>query len=153
LLIIWPVIRPSVRSGHIEITRSYLYSIGDGPLALWVSGVAGWFEIKPSAKYQRMYDQVVEAMTLYYSAFEVHEAYIKACRRKGRRPSAPPLDKVFLKYAVRVGDGILRQEVEALCHKWAEFLLVHFLKEKELDWDTSPFAKWLRGLYPVSAND
>jgi hypothetical protein len=151
LLIICPVVRPSVKTGYIEIAPSSLYSIGDGPLALWVSGASGWFEIKPSAKYQRMYDEVVEAMTLYYSAFEVHHAYMKACRRKGRKPPPPPLDKVFLKYAVRAGDGILRHEVEALCHKWAEFLIVHFEKDNELDWSTSPFAIWLRDLYPVSS--
>ncbi|KAK4127347.1 hypothetical protein N657DRAFT_611854 [Parathielavia appendiculata] len=143
------LVRPNVKTGYIEISKSRYYAIGDGPLSWWVSGDTGWFEIKPSAKYQRMYNQVMEAITLYYSAYEVEEAYIQACekerkRKKGQLPPPPPLDKVFLKYAVRVGDGILRHEVEALCHKWAGFLIAHFQRENALDWDTSAFANWLR---------
>ncbi|KAL2152554.1 hypothetical protein VTH82DRAFT_5738 [Thermothelomyces myriococcoides] len=144
------LVRSSVRTAYIEITHSDRYSIGDGPLVLWVSGAAGWFEIRPSARYQPMYDQVREAITLYYSAFEVYEAYIRACggKKKSRRPPPPSLDDVFLKYAVRAGDGILRHEVEALCHKWADFLIPHFDKEVDLDWDSTGFAKWLRDSHP-----
>ncbi|KAK4104680.1 hypothetical protein N658DRAFT_513515 [Parathielavia hyrcaniae] len=140
------LVHPSVKTGYIEIPKSSQYSIGDGPLSFWVSGDTGWFEIKPSAKYQRMYEQVMEAITLYYSAFEVEEAYIQPYKKKkkGRVPP-PPLDSVFLKYAVRAGDGILRHEVEALCHKWAPFLIAHFQRENALDWETSAFANWLRG--------
>ncbi|AEO56936.1 hypothetical protein MYCTH_2302469 [Thermothelomyces thermophilus ATCC 42464] len=144
------LVRSSVRAAYIEIPRSDRYSIGDGPLVLWVSGAAGWFEIRPSARYLPMYEQVREAITLYYSAFEVYEAYAQACggKKKSRRPPPPSLDEVFLKYAVRAGDGILRHEVEALCHKWADFLIPHFDKEVDLDWNTTRFAKWLRDSHP-----
>jgi hypothetical protein len=100
-----------------------------------------------------MYDQVREAITLYYSAFEVYEAYAAACanKKKARRPRQPTLDQVFLKYAVRAGDGILFHEVEALCDKWAEFLIAHFDKEFDLDWNVTNFAKWLRSSHPVRA--
>ncbi|KAL2162625.1 hypothetical protein VTH06DRAFT_6461 [Thermothelomyces fergusii] len=144
------LVRSSVRTARIEIPRSDRYSIGDGPLVLWVSGAAGWFEIRPSARYQPMYEQVREAITLYYSAFEVYEAYAQAWggKKKSRRPPPPTLDDVFLKYAVKAGDGILRHEVEALCHKWADFLIPHFDKEFDLDWNTTRFAKWLRDSHP-----
>ncbi|KAL2136390.1 hypothetical protein VTI74DRAFT_4034 [Chaetomium olivicolor] len=144
------LVRPSLRSAYIEIPYSDRYSIGDGPLVLWVSGAAGWFEIRPSARYQPMYDQVREAITLYYGAFEVYEDYANACgwKKKAKWPPQPTLDDVFLNYAVKAGDGIVRHEVEALCHKWAEFLIAHFGKEADLDWDNTLFAKWLRGEHP-----
>ncbi|KAH6840812.1 hypothetical protein B0I37DRAFT_438240 [Chaetomium sp. MPI-CAGE-AT-0009] len=144
------LVRSSVKTAYIEIPHSDRYSIGDGPLVLWVSGAAGWFEIRPSPEYQQMYDQVREAITLYYSAFEVYEAYVGACanKKKARRPRPPSLDDIFLRYAVRAGDGILRHEVEALCSKWAEFLIPHFDKEFDLDWNTTHFAKWLRSSHP-----
>ncbi|KAH6641613.1 hypothetical protein F5144DRAFT_643045 [Chaetomium tenue] len=144
------LVRSSVRTAHIEIPHSERYSIGDGPLVLWVSGPAGWFEIRPSTTYQRMYDQVREAITLYYSAFEVYETYVAACasKKKTRRPRPPSLDDIFLKYAVRAGDGIVRHEVEALYNKWAEFLIAHFDKEFDLDWNVTLFAKWLRSSHP-----
>ncbi|KAL2016698.1 hypothetical protein VTK56DRAFT_3161 [Thermocarpiscus australiensis] len=144
------LVRPSLKSAYIEIPHSDRYSIGDGPLALWVSGASGWFEIRPSLEYMPMYNQIREAITLYYGVFDVYEAYEKACghKKKANWPKPPTLDQVFLKYAVKAGDGILRDEVEALCHKWAEFLLAHFPKEAELDWDQTLFANWLRDSHP-----
>jgi hypothetical protein len=146
------VVKPSVKSAYIEISQSQRYSFGDGPVTLWVSGAAGWFEIRPSLKYQPMFSQVREAITLYYGVFDVYETYIRACggKKKSKRPSPPTLDQIFLKYAVKAGDGIVRDEVEALCHKWAEFLLAHFPKEVDLKWDDVLFAKWLRDSHPVS---
>ncbi|KAJ4302267.1 hypothetical protein N0V88_002404 [Collariella sp. IMI 366227] len=144
------LVKPSLRSAYIEIQYSTQYSVGDGPIALWVSGAAGWYELQPSVKYQPMYDQILEAMTLYYSALEVYAGHAEehARKKKGSRPPQPDLDEVFFSYAVRTGDGILRHEVESLCHKWANFLIPHFPKENELDWNTTRFAKWLRGEHP-----
>lgn len=149
--IVHQVVRPTVRSAHIEIPFSDLYSIGDGPIALWVSGASGWFEIQPSAKYQAMYDQAREAIAFYYCALVVHETYNDACRgkKKARRPNPPTLDDIYLKYAVRIGDGIVRHEAEALCNKWAPFLISHFDKEEDLDWTDTDFAKSLRNARPV----
>ncbi|KAG7289621.1 hypothetical protein NEMBOFW57_005992 [Staphylotrichum longicolle] len=97
-----------------------------------------------------MYDQAREAIAFYYCALEVHEQYNEACRgkKKARRPSPPTFDDVYLRYAVRVGDGIVRHEAEALCNKWAPFLISHFDKEEELDWTDTPFAKSLRSSRP-----
>lgn len=150
------MVKPGVRSAYIEITHSDQYSIGDrlpgpNPIGLWVSGAAGWFEIRPSVKYQPSYHQVEEAIKLYYSAYEAYEEYNLACRgkKKAQRPKPPTLDQIFLKYAIRAGDGILRNEVEALCHKWAEFLISHFNREVDLDWNPTLFAKQLRERHPV----
>ncbi|KAK3308042.1 uncharacterized protein B0T15DRAFT_508558 [Chaetomium strumarium] len=144
------LVRSSVKSGYIEIPHSEEYSISDGPLAFWVTGASGFFEIRPSRIYQPMYDQMIEAITLYYSALEVYDEYEKQCGQKKKRnwPSPPTLDDIFLRYAVRAGDGILRDEVEPLCHKWAEFMIAHFPKEVDLDWELTYFAKWLRDAHP-----
>lgn len=143
-----------MRSAHIEISQSQRYSFGDGPLTLWVSGAAGWFEIRPSLQYQAMFGQIREAVTLYYGVLDVYEAYNSACgaKKKAKRPPPPTLDQIFFKYAVKAGDGIVRDEVEALCHKWAEFLLGHFPKEVGFNWDGVLFAKWLRESNPVGSS-
>lgn len=139
-----------MRAAHIEIPYSTRYSIGDGPVLLWVLGAAGWYLIRPSAEYQEMFDEIRQAITLYYAAVEVYEEYEEQnARRKGRKPRPPSAEAVFLKYAVKAGDGSVREEVEALYHRWAEFLIAHFIKEDELD--ATPFAKWLRDAHPVSS--
>jgi hypothetical protein len=151
LTAVLPVVRPNVTPDYIEIPFSDQYSFGDGPVTLWVSGASGWFEIQPSARYQAMYNEAQEAIRVYYAALEVYEDYNEAHggKKKARRPPQPPLDDIFLKYAVKAGDGILRHEAEALYHKWAPFLISHFDKAEDLDWDVTDFAKWLRGSHPV----
>ncbi len=145
------VVQQNVASGYIEISHSDQYSISDEPVALWVSGAAGWFEIRPSTKYWPIYSQVHSAIDLYYSAFVAYETWNEACegRPKSQRPKPPTFDDIYLKYAVRSGGGILRHEVEALCSKWAGFLISHFDKELSLDWANAPFAKSLRSKHPV----
>lgn len=145
------MVRQNVKSAYVEIPCSERYSIGDGPVTLWVSGAAGWFEIRPSVRYEPMFTEIREAITLYYSALVVYEQYNTACRgkKKATRPSPPTFDNIFLEYAVKTGDGILRHEVDALYHKWAGFLISHFDKETELDWNKTLFAQQLRASYPV----
>ncbi|KAK4189624.1 hypothetical protein QBC35DRAFT_379721 [Podospora australis] len=150
------LLRSSFKSGNIEVTGSNLYAISDVPVALWVSGPCGWFEIQPSRRFQAMYDQVLEAVNLYYGVFSVYLDHQRLCRErraiKQRKPDPPTLDEIFLKYAVRVGNGIVRDEVEELCHKWAEFLIAHFPKENVDDdfqgWEGTLFAKWLKAAHP-----
>lgn len=146
-----PVVNEKVTSGYIEISHSDQYSISDEPVALWVSGAAGWFEIRPSTKYWPIYSQVYSAIDFYYSAFVAYETYEEACRGKpkSQRPKPPTIDDIYLKYAVRSGSGILRHEVEALCGKWAGFLISHFEKETALVWANTAFAKSLRSKHPV----
>lgn len=146
--------RPYNRATWIEISRSERYSIGYDPNTLWVSGVSGWFEIIPSRKYETMYSQVMEAITLYYEImglYEEHKRLLKKTdkkKRKGVKP--PPLDEIFFTYALTAGDGgvTVIEEVEARCHKWAQFLLAHFPKESEIKWQDTEFAAWLQAAHP-----
>ncbi|KAL2268698.1 hypothetical protein VTJ83DRAFT_3544 [Remersonia thermophila] len=134
---------------YIEIPNATTYSIGDLPATIWVAGDTGWFEIRPSDEYKPIHDDALEATILYFTALDTTEAYYNALKaRRGPRPTPPTLNEVLLKYAVRVGNGILRDEAEALCHKWAEFLISHFTREKNFNWDPAPFAKQMREWYP-----
>lgn len=99
------VLKPSNKPINIEITKSSSYAIGyDNPAdgyeniipALWVSGAAGWYEIRPARLYQTMYLEIREAITLYYEALFLHEEYreeydqYKAKRKKKSKPSPTP---------------------------------------------------------------
>lgn len=145
------VLKPSLSSAYIEIPSATTYSIGDRPATIWVAGETGWFEIRPSEAYKPIHDEALEATTFYFTALETYEEYNKSIRGRGKSNRQPPpsLDDVLLKYAVRMGNGILRDEAEALCRKWAEFLICHFNREKGLNWNPTPFAKQLREWYPV----
>ncbi|KAK0739832.1 hypothetical protein B0T21DRAFT_382779 [Apiosordaria backusii] len=148
---------PGAKPIYIEVTDSTKYAISDGPFALWVSGASGWLEIKPSRKYRAMYREVEEAADLYYRVLDVHEAHNKLCKRSKksgkRQPNPLTLDQVFLKYAVKVGSGIVRDEVEALCDKWAEFFISHFRKEDQFDWKPTVFAHWLTSKHAKRVDD
>ncbi|KAK0727266.1 hypothetical protein B0T26DRAFT_640010 [Lasiosphaeria miniovina] len=135
----------------IEICQSERYSIGYDPLTLWVSGAAGWFEIVPSPKYEAMYSQISEAVTLYYEVLDVYDKHQNTSRakKKSRKSlAAPTLDDIYFKYAVAVGDGVTRDEVEARCHKWAQFLIAHFPKEVDVNWESTLFSKWIHQSHP-----
>ncbi|KAK3391981.1 hypothetical protein B0T20DRAFT_472731 [Sordaria brevicollis] len=146
--------KPYSRATWIEISRSERYSIGYDPNTLWVSGASGWFEIIPSKKYEGMYSEVMEAITLYYEImgpYEEHKRVVKKTDRKKRKDVKPPsLDEIFFKYALTAGDGgvTVIEEVEARCHKWAQFLLAHFPKESEIKWEETEFAAWLQAAHP-----
>ncbi len=145
------MLRPGLENAFLEIIPDR-YSIGDGPITLWVAGASGWFEIRPSATFQAMYNQVREATVVYYCAFMAYEEYNQACvgKKKARRPPPPTFDDIYFKYAVRTGDGILRHEAEALYKKWAPFMVSHFDLEKELKWNGTHFAESLRAAHPVA---
>lgn len=87
----------------MEISDSDRYSIGYGELALWVSGGAGWYEIRPAPAYEATYLEICEQITLYYEALNVYDDYEKQCgkgrkKKTKRSPPAPPsLEDVFFR--------------------------------------------------------
>lgn len=50
-----------------------------------------------------------------------------------------------------VGDGVTRDEAEARYIKWTQFLLSHFPKDREVVWEGTPFAKWIKEQDAVSS--
>lgn len=101
------VVDPNIASGYIEIHNSTMYSISYGPLAIWVSGQCGWFEIgSPSPKFAEICSQMREAVTLYYEILQVFEdleadleEYHNAPERERKRMQKPTvtLDELLLK--------------------------------------------------------
>jgi hypothetical protein len=101
------VVDPDVHSGYIEIQGATMYSISYGPLAVWVGGRCGWFElVSPSLKFEEIYNQMREAVTLYYEILTVFESleaeleeYRGTAKNKRKRIKAPSvnLDEVLLK--------------------------------------------------------
>jgi hypothetical protein len=54
---------------------------------------------------------------------------------------------------VAVGDGMFRDEAEERCHKWAPFLINHFPKEDQFEWQGTFFYTWIIDKHPVHACD
>lgn len=50
-----------------------------------------------------------------------------------------------------LGDGIFRDEAEARCHKWAQFLIAHLSKELDIQCNDTLFALWMREKHPELA--
>jgi len=88
------VLKHSMKSTDIEIPESWKYAIGDGEVTLWISGIAGWYEIRPAPEYEAKYLEVCEAIALYYEALYTEEKYLEACtssKKKFRtKPNLPP---------------------------------------------------------------
>ena len=53
-------------------------------------------------------------------------------------------------YAVNAGTGLLRNEAEARCDKWASFLSSQFESDAANPWKNTPFARWIWERNPVS---
>ncbi|CAA9959547.1 hypothetical protein PTMSG1_02964 [Pyrenophora teres f. maculata] len=80
---------------EIEIRNVTRFSYGemtDGAYAMWAQGKAGWFEIRPTAAYKPIYDDMVQAVQLLYFVTDVYGE----SRKKGGGPSA---ELVFQEYA------------------------------------------------------
>lgn len=135
----------SYRSAYIEIPLSHSYSIGYGPWpAVWASGKAGWYEISPAPEYEAMYDFVCEGITLYYKVIDVYPGPDdKLPKAKKHKAYQLPIEKVLLKYAVAVGDGVTLTEAKHRCHTHAPFLLAKFEKETDINWNLTSFKKWM----------
>ena len=78
----------------IQIESSRAFSVGakDDNLAapvVWASGEAGWFEIVPAPCYQRMCDEMFQAVRLHYSLLDQYEEALEKLRksRKKKKPT------------------------------------------------------------------
>jgi hypothetical protein len=80
---------------YIEIASCQCFSIRDDPVTLWALGQSGWLEIRPSEKYQKMYNSMAEAISIYYFLTELYEQ-TKERGRKGSKVTFS-IDKILLK--------------------------------------------------------
>ncbi|KAG5930493.1 hypothetical protein E4U53_002226 [Claviceps sorghi] len=136
----------------LEIRRSILYSIGeseDGRPLIWVSGQGGWYEIDPCRAYKPMYNKMCEATTMYYTLLDIYTEQPPKKHKKGKAPTImEELGPIFLKYAVRIGDGSTFEEVLARAREHAVFFLNKLSQnDGSLDWSTTAFYKWIFSEY------
>jgi hypothetical protein len=138
------VIRPNLKAAHIEITESWSYSIGSGPVSLWVSGQGGWYEIKPAQQYRHVYNKMCQGISLYYTVMEIYENADKDRILKKFTWKTIDLKLILSRYAAFVGDGVYFEEAIDRCHDHASFLLAQFGKEQIFKWRQTSFYDWMR---------
>ncbi|KAF5023972.1 hypothetical protein F66182_3976 [Fusarium sp. NRRL 66182] len=142
-------------STPLEIKKCGQYSIGeadDGSPIIWVQGACAWFEINPSPAYAPIYNKMRKAVLLYYRIMAIYRESQPKKAKKSKKDILKELYHVFHEYAAKVGDGSTLEEVIALCDENASFLISQCIQDRtEVDWDTTPFFKWLidrhRNLY------
>lgn len=81
------VLKKPYKPMEIEIQHVTRFSYGemtDGAYVIWAQGQAGWFEIRPTAQYKPIYDQMVQAVELLYFVTDIYGE----SRKKSSGPSA-----------------------------------------------------------------
>ncbi|KAI1131165.1 hypothetical protein F5Y10DRAFT_233976 [Nemania abortiva] len=131
------------RSLRIQIDASTAFSVGakDDSLSVpvvWASGEAGWFEIVPAQIYQRMCDEMFQAVCLHYALLDQFEEALKKLQKSKKKKKATmedvtlDLDELLFQYALRAGDGLTLQEAHQRLNYHSLFLLSHFPKDTSL---------------------
>lgn len=128
-----------------EVTQ---YSFGqdeNGKPVVWAAGKAGWYEIIPSARYQSYFDDMVEAIDLFYFICDQHQKLPPRRRKRGFQ-----IDPFLTEYQrhtnYRVDDN--DEAMEAL-HKHHRFLLKQMYEEREgINWSETHLWKHLAPTYP-----
>ncbi|TGJ85752.1 hypothetical protein E0Z10_g2989 [Xylaria hypoxylon] len=124
----------------IQIESSKAFSVGakDDSLSapvVWASGEAGWFEIVPSPCYQRLCDEMFQAVRLHYSLLDQYEAALEKLQKSKKKKKATlvdvsiDLDELLFQYARRAGDGLTLPEAYEQFHRQSIFLLSHFPRD------------------------
>ena len=67
-----------------NVTRFSYGEMTDGAYVIWAQGKAGWFEIRPTAQYKPIYDEMVQAVELLYFVTDIYGE----SRKKSSGPSA-----------------------------------------------------------------
>ncbi|KAJ8108723.1 hypothetical protein ONZ43_g6340 [Nemania bipapillata] len=85
------------RSLRIQIEASHAFSVGakDDSLSIpvvWASGEAGWFEIIPAQRYQRICDEMFQGVCLHYSLLDQYEAALEKLHKSKKKKKATIAD-------------------------------------------------------------
>jgi hypothetical protein len=128
-----------------EVTQ---YSFGqdeNGKPVVWAAGKAGWYEIIPSARYQSYFDDMVEAIDLFYFICDQHQKLPRRRRKRGFQ-----IDPFLTEYQrhtnYRVDDN--DEAMEAL-HTHHRFLLKQMYEKREdINWSETHLWKHLAPTYP-----
>ncbi|KAI0427340.1 hypothetical protein F5Y09DRAFT_316642 [Xylaria sp. FL1042] len=127
----------------IQIEASQSFSVGakDDSLSapvVWASGKAGWFEIVPAPCYQRICDEMFQAVRLHYSLLDQYEEALEKLQKSRKKKKVTmadvsiELEELLFQYALRAGDGLTLPEAYKLLKQHCVFLLSHFPKDTAL---------------------
>jgi hypothetical protein len=89
------------------VTRFSYGEMTDGAYVIWAQGKAGWFEIRPTAHYKPIYDDMVRAVELLYFVTDIY------CepRKRGGGPSAQLVFQEVSSTPKLLRIGVKRQEL------------------------------------------
>lgn len=166
------VLKKPYKPTEIEIRNVTRFSYGemtDGALVIWAQGKAGWFEIRPTAAYKSIYNDMVQAVQLLYFVTDIYGE----SRKKGGGPSAElvfqevrchrrcswqaipqSLDTDMPQYAedVRFPCNDVTM-AERLFDRHHLFLMMCFLnKAQGLSWSNTPLYQRFKRRFPASSD-
>ncbi|KAH7371041.1 hypothetical protein BKA66DRAFT_514456 [Pyrenochaeta sp. MPI-SDFR-AT-0127] len=130
----------------IEIRNVTRFSYGemtDGAYVIWAQGKAGWFEIRPAARYKPIFDDMTQAVELLYFVTDIYSGP----RKRGGGPSA---QLVFQEYAE--DERFVCSEpaaAEHIFHEHHVFLMMCFLNRAQgISWSNTPIYQYFKKRYP-----
>ena len=138
----------------IEITnvKSYAYgSYADGSVEIWAAGSAGWYVVSPSRSYQPIYNEMIEAVNLYYFIIDAYQTQRRV--GKGRNMVILPeytAKELFETYAAELDrDDFGPDDSAERIHKHRDFLISSMLSGKDgMAWSGNPLYKHLYKKFP-----
>nr|OQO30253.1 hypothetical protein B0A51_01801 [Rachicladosporium sp. CCFEE 5018] len=142
----------SKRAPLIEIVEVRMYAYGqakEGRILFWAAGQAGWFTLSPSRAYKAMWEELTEAVTLFYWIADAYRERRPASGRKNAASlpgyTAEELFKVYADGQKGVGGEKARQRV----YKHKDFLFASMIAGKEgINWKRNPLYVHLKEMFP-----
>ncbi|KAL6703523.1 hypothetical protein ACN47E_009548 [Coniothyrium glycines] len=140
------LLKKPFKAEEIEVRNVTRFSYGemtDSTHVIWAQGKAGWFEIRPSAQYRHIFDDMVCAVELLYFVSDIYSEP----RKRGGGPGA---QLVFQEYAEdeRFACSDLN-EAEQIFDKHHVFLTMSFLARAQgIGWSNTPLYQYFRRKYP-----
>ncbi|KAI9045160.1 uncharacterized protein KD926_009574 [Aspergillus affinis] len=143
------VLDPDYLTKRIVLENVTHYAYGqhnDGEVGFWVAGRAGWFSISPARGYRPMFNDVVEAIDLFYFLADRHQSK----RRKGKNwnPSVEYLCEEYVNHTHGICEDA--DDSAEVFYKHHIFLLSRMLKGEEgVQWTSTSVFEHLCEKFPV----
>lgn len=142
---------PAYKRVKIDHVTNYSFGQDDyGRPVIWAAGKAGWYEISPSARYIEYYENMVEAIDLFY--FMVDQFSRLSLKRRRLGFQIDPFLREYQKHTdYRVDDD---DEAIEILHKHHKFILKQMVEEREgIDWSQTHLFKHLAETYADVISD
>ncbi|KAM3416466.1 hypothetical protein BST61_g8061 [Cercospora zeina] len=145
-----PRTEPKRAKVELHDVRQFAFGEDDGQSAIWAAGKAGWHRLHPARKYEKIYNEMCEAVQMLYY---IVDAY-KTERYEGRGKNKTLLkdysaQEIFGNYAKDVLEVDDVEEGSARIYKHKDFLISSMLAGREgLAWSKYPLCKHLYKRFP-----